>query len=163
MKMVGDSSMHTDWWIGCGMNENAAYDHDHPVNKAAWRYAYSLARVKGQNCIKLAGKGKVTGTVVFPKPNEGVPAGSIAVVPFAGVDYEIALLSACKSDAGAVISQVGGKLAHLAIVSREMNGRLVVMDEAMTLMQEGQLVTVDLENSQVTIHKMNHLVDDDDD
>jgi phosphohistidine swiveling domain-containing protein len=146
LKMPNDSSMHSDWWIGAGLTVEDYNQRDrHPVDLAAWAYAMQFARDNDQNCIKLAGSGRVSGAVVFPGPNEGVPAGSIAVVPSAGPAYEIALLSACKGGAGAVIAAVGGKLAHLAIVSREMGARLVVMEGAMQALKPGQIVTVDFD------------------
>lgn len=145
MKMVNDNPMHSDWWFGAGLTAEDYKTDRHPVDVAAWAYASQFARDKDQHCIKLGGSGKVSGAVVFPGPNEGVPAGSIAVVPYAGPAYEMALLTACKGGAGAVISAVGGKLAHLAIVSREMGARLVVMDDAMTALKPGQIVTLDLD------------------
>jgi hypothetical protein len=152
LKMGGDNPMHTDWWVSAGMSPRSAYNHDHPLNRAAWRYAYGLAKTNGASCIKLAGKGKVTGPVVFPKPNEGVPAGSIAVVTHAGPEYELALMSACKGKSGAVIAEVGGKLAHLTIVSNELGARLVMMEGALTKLKEGDLVSLDLDTCQVLVH-----------
>lgn len=150
-KMLNDNPMHTDWWIGAGLPLDDAYVDDHPVTQAAWHYAFGLARTKGAQCVRLAGKGKVTGPVFFPAPNEGVPAGAIAVVPSAGPAYEIALISACKEGAGAVIAAVGGKLAHLAIVSRELGARLVVVDNAMTIFKAGQTVVLDLDTGKLEI------------
>jgi len=152
LKMGSDNPMHTDWWVSSGLPFRAAYDHEHPLNKAAWKLAYQWQAVEGEKCLKLAGSGKVTGPVVFPKAGEAVLAGSIAVVSHAGPDYELALMSACKNDTGAVIAQVGGKLAHLAIVSRELGARLVVVDEAMTKFKEGELVTLNLDTGEVQIH-----------
>jgi phosphohistidine swiveling domain-containing protein len=163
LKMGGDNPTHTDWWVSSGLPLRAAYDHDHPLNKAAWKLAHRWQDSTGEKCLKLAGKGKVTGPVVFPKPHEGVLPGSIAVVTHAGPEYELALLSACKGESGAVIAQVGGKLAHLAIVSREMGARLVVVDEALTKFKEGELVTLDLDTGDVRIHGRESRLDDYDD
>jgi hypothetical protein len=144
LKMLGDSRMHTDWWIGAGLSPRWAYDNDHPVNKAAWHFAWKMSAKEGRNCIVLAGTGKTTGVVVAPAPNTAVPAGSIVVVPHAGVEYELALLSACKEGTGVVIAEVGGQLAHLSIVSRELGLRLVIMDNALNQFGEGDVVTVSL-------------------
>jgi phosphohistidine swiveling domain-containing protein len=57
---------------------------------------------------------------------------------------------------------VGGKLAHLATVSRELGARLVVVDEALTRFSEGDIVTLDLDEGQVTIHGKNSPFDDHD-
>lgn len=151
-KMMSDNPIHSDWFLYTGLSPKEAYDHDHPVNKAAWRYASALARTKGSNCIVLAGKGVITGPAVFPKKNEGVPAGSIAVVSHAGVDYDMAMRTACKDGTGAVIAAVGGKLAHLAIVSRELDGRLVVADNVMEAIKEGDIVTVNLDTKNIFVH-----------
>jgi phosphohistidine swiveling domain-containing protein len=152
MKMYGDNPLHTDWWVSSGLPFRAAYDHDHPLNRAAWKLAYAWQYVEGAKCLKLAGKGKVTGMVVFPKPNEAVPAGSIAVVSHAGPDYQLALTSACKGATGAVIAEVGGKLAHLAVISRELGARLAVVDEALTKFKEGEVVTIDFDTGELQIH-----------
>jgi phosphohistidine swiveling domain-containing protein len=162
MKMMADDPIHSDWWIGAGLDPSEAYEHSHPVNAAAWKFSSNLAYTEGRQCVRLAGKGRVTGAVVFPKAGEAVPEGTIAVVPNAGVDYELALMSACRHEAGAVIAAVGGKLAHLATVSRELGARLVVVDEAMTRFSEGDIVTLDLDEGQVTIHGKNSPFDDHD-
>lgn len=158
MKMMNDSAMHTDWWIGAGLPLKDAYLDNHPVTEAAYRYAVSFARTNGAQCLRLAGNGKVVGTVVFPGKGEGVPAGSIAVVKNAGTDYEMALLSACKEGAGVVIAGTGGKLAHLTTVSRELGARLVVVDDAMNVFKEGQTVAVDLDKGtfEVLIYSRDH-------
>jgi phosphohistidine swiveling domain-containing protein len=160
MKMMADDPMHSDWWIGAGLNPGAAYEPRHPVNEAAWKFSSNLAYTEGRQCIRLAGKGRVTGAVVFPQVGEPVPQGTIAVVPNAGVDYELALMSACRKEGGAVIAAVGGKLAHLATVSREIGARLVVVDEAMTRFMEGDIVTLNLDDGHVTIHGKNSPFDD---
>lgn len=151
MKMLVDNPLHTDWWLGAGLALDDVYESN-PVNKAVWEFCSRLAEQSGHNCVKLAGKGKALGQVVFPKPNEPVPAGAIAVVPFAGVDYELAMLSACRDGKGAVIAAVGGKLAHLATVGRELGARLVVVENAMTEFTEGDFVTVDADTVQVVRH-----------
>lgn len=145
MKMMNDNPMHTDWWLGAGLPLEDAYKDDHPVTQAAYSYALRYARSEGAQCLRLAGTGRVVGTVVFPGKGEGVPAGSVAVVKNASTDYELALLSACKDGAGVVIACTGGKLAHLTTVSRELGARLVVIDNAFELFKEGQVVSVDLD------------------
>jgi hypothetical protein len=152
MKMPNDNPLHTDWWVGCGLNPRGAYDMQHPVNRAAYRFSSGLAYTHGADFVKLAGKGVAFGQVFFPKPNEAVPAGAIAVVPNAGVDYEIALFSACKSGHGAVICEVGGKLAHLATVARESQARLVLVDNAMKTFVEGEFVSLNLETGKLLRH-----------
>jgi phosphohistidine swiveling domain-containing protein len=153
MKMMGDSPMHTDWWIGAGYEPEGAYYDDHPLNKAAWNFSFTFNRTHKCDFVKLAGKGRVLGRVVFPKPNEGVEAGSIAVVPSAGVAYDMAMRTACKGGRGAVIAGVGGKLAHLVTVAREMEARIVVVDDAMNVFKEGEFVTLDLDKGTLERHK----------
>lgn len=160
LKMLGDNPMHTDWFVSSGVPLRAAYNHEHPLNKAAWRLAYKWQTGEGLTCMKLAGRGRVTGTVTFPRANEGVQPGSIAVVSHAGPEYELALMTACKGESGAVIAEVGGKLAHLAIVSRELGARLVMVEDALTKFREGELVTVDLDTGEVVLHSRGeHVLD----
>lgn len=151
MKMLGDNPMHTDWWVGAGLEPENAYAEEHPLNKAAWNFSLSLARTHNCDFIKLAGKGRVFGRVTFPKPNEGVEPGAIAVVPTAGVAYDMAMRTACKQGRGAVISAVGGKLAHLVTVAREMEARIVVVDDAMNVFKEGEFISLDLDKG--TLHR----------
>jgi hypothetical protein len=150
MKMQCDNPMHTDWIVGAGLDPAMAYNMEHPVNQAAWQYAVALSKGNGEDFVRLAGKGKAVGRIVFPAPNAGVPDGCIAVVPNAGVDYEIAMLSACKSGRGAVIAAVGGKLAHLATVARETEGRVALVENAMTAFTEGELVELDFDEMTLT-------------
>lgn len=152
LKSGGDNPNHTDWWIGAGLDPRIAYDMNHPVNKAAWRFSLGLAHKRGHDCIKLAGAGTAFGRVVHPKPNEAVPAGSIAVVPSAGVMYDIAMRTACKDGRGAVICAVGGKLAHLATVAREFDAKLVVVENALEQFKEGDFVSINMTTCKVTRH-----------
>ncbi len=153
MKMLGDNPMHTDWWVGAGFQPEHAYADEHPLNKAAWNFSLSLARTHNCDFVKLAGKGRVFGRVTFPKPNEGVEPGAIAVVPTAGVAYDMAMRTACKEGRGAVISAVGGKLAHLVTVAREMEARIVVVDDAMNVFKEGEFVSLDLDKGTLFRHQ----------
>lgn len=150
LKMMMDNPIHTDWLVGAGYDPRIAYDMNHPLNKAAWRMSLSLAREGNQDFVVLAGTGKATGRVVFPRPNEPVPDGCIAVVPFAGVDYEMAMLSACKSGRGAVVAATGGKLAHLPTVARETASRVAVLDNATQAFTEGELVALDFDKGILT-------------
>ncbi len=161
MKGLSDDPVHTDWWIGAGFEPREAYHEEHPLYKAAWNFSVNLSFTYGQDFVKLAGKGRAFGRVVFPKPNEAVPEGSIAVVPFAGVDYEIAMLSACKKGRGAVIAQVGGKLAHLATVARETEARVLVVDNAMNVFRAGEFVLLDMDNMTLQRHRSVFNKDDD--
>lgn len=153
MKMAGDNPMHTDWWVGAGFEPRAAYWSEHPLNKAAWNFALTLSHTRNCDFVKLAGKGQVFGRVVFPGPNEEVSPGDIAVVPAASPDYQAALLTACVGGRGAVISAVGGKLAHLATVARETNSRIVVVNDAMTAFQAGEFVSLDLDKGTLRRHQ----------
>jgi len=156
MKMYGDDPHHTDWMVGAGLDPESAYEAD-PASYAArvQASAYLLrTRIYSEWCqadFVILARGKqdrLYGEVVFPKPGEAVPPGSIVVIPHAGPEYQATLVSACKADqsgrAGAVICEVGGRLAHLAVVGREFGHTLLLLQNAMRRLKPGTLVTLDL-------------------
>ena len=91
-------------------------------------------------CYVLTGRGSVMGTIVHPQPDEVVRPGSIIVVPHAGVAYDLAARGAL-----AVITEHGGRLCHLVIVSREFGGRVVRIERALQQFKPGDCVVVDCE------------------
>ena len=163
LKMVGDNPYHSDWVLGAGLPLENAYEIDSPEQKAAWRKREDLLKkLCSFECVVLSGKGSVFGEVVHPKPGERVSPGSIAVIPHAGPEYQLALESACSEGRGAVICEIGGKLAHLAIVSRELSAklaqggsdlgaRLVMQSGALSKYAEGSGLMVDCDNHTITL------------
>jgi len=64
------------------------------------------------------------------------------------------LFSLAFMKASAIISEKGGSLCHLAIVSREMNKPCILgVEDASEILKEGMLVEVDAINNRITILK----------
>ena len=64
------------------------------------------------------------------------------------------LFSLAFMKASAIISEKGGSLCHLAIVSREMNKPCILsVENASEILKEGMLVEVDAINNRITILK----------
>lgn len=156
MKMYMDDPYHTDWMVGAGLDPEQAYAlNDKSYSSRVQSCAFHLrSKITSEWCeaefVTLA-KGtedRIYGTVVHPQPNEAVEPGSIAVVPHAGPEYQLALESACKKGRygrpGAVICEIGGPLAHLAVVGRELKHTLLMVPNARDRFAEGTSLTIDV-------------------
>lgn len=55
-------------------------------------------------------------------------------------------------DARAVVAEVGGPLAHMALVAREMNKTMMVMSDACTLLRPGTRVTLIPARCEIQVH-----------
>ena len=95
----------------------------------------------------MCGQGSVTGKVLHPKEDEEVPPGSIIVIPHAGPEYAIPAMSA--GETGAIITELGGELAHLTVLGREMNLRMVRLENALALYPAGITLEVDCDRGRI--------------
>lgn len=155
LKMGADDPHHTDWLLGAGLDLDDAYGTDSPVASAAYALLHKLRTEQLRTeCSVLTGKGSAYGTVVRPQPGERVPAGSIAVIPFAGPQYQAALESACVNGQGAVLCETGGRLAHLVLVGRELDARIVMQPGAMARYQEGDRLFVDCDAHHIEVNAL---------
>lgn len=157
MKMTMDDPYHSDWMLGAGLDLDETYSLDDNslgarVMSAAFGLRATLVEEWTQAQFVTLAKGTrrwISGEVVFPSPNEGVPAGSIAVVPHAGPEYQLAMESACEdssSGPGAIICATGGKLAHLAVVGRELDCTVLMIPDAMTRFKPGDRLSINLQD-----------------
>lgn len=153
LKMWGDDVYHTDWFISAGFDDPSdaygtwAMDETSEgklVNEAAYTYMFRLFNEKlNIMSVPLVSNGIARGKIVFPKPHEDVEPGSIIVIPTAGPEYDVAARSAHSKGGGAIITEVGGKLCHLATVGRESNYRMVMVEDALSKYVPGMNVEVD--------------------
>jgi hypothetical protein len=143
-----------------------AYNHDYDnsvggqISMAAHEMKSDIVREYTQHqfvtlCRGNRRKGRIYGRVEFPEPNEDVPPGSIAVVPHAGPEYQIAMETANKpdqhGDRGCVIANTGGKLAHLAVVGREMGATVLMIPNATEIYKFVHKLIVDLEDGTIEV------------
>ena len=165
-KMSMDDPNHTDWMLGAKIPLKETYSHsDDSLGGVVMSSAYKLRSkiVEEWTGVKFAilSKGDqswVGGEIVHPKSNEACPPGSIAIIPHAGPEYQIAMETACRPTddnfgrPGLVICEVGGKLAHLAIVGREMNCTVLMIPNALKKYPVGRKIYIDMEKGLITEH-----------
>lgn len=156
-KLMNDDRNHTDFMVGAGMPFFSSYREQ--LRKDTLRNALVYAsgdiqrQALGFEVTVLSGRGEDSfahGDVVHPQPDEKVPDGSIIVIPHAGPTYTIPALIVARTG-GAVISERGGPLSHLAVVGREEGLLLVVVKRALQTYPVGCRVSVDGAEGRVEI------------
>lgn len=150
LKTAEDNPFHTDVWLGCGFEVDAkTYDRENPQYHAVVDLMFEVQKELLNFEVQVLARGPaLTGTVVY-HDSAVIDKDSILVIPHAGVAFE---LGAMKS--GAVICEVGGRLAHLVTVCREMNRPIIRMDNALSKLRRGQTVTITPDEGRVVIHPM---------
>lgn len=154
LKMYGDDATHSDWMVGAEpmipLDSWHGSEDDKPLFAAALDGQEAIqSRVGDFEVAVMCGTGQARGEVVHPDEDQEVPAGSIIVIPFAGPEYAIPAMSA--GETGCIITQTGGRLSHLSILGREMNLRMVRIEDAIDLYPEGTDLHVDLNRGRVTL------------
>jgi hypothetical protein len=161
-KMMNDDPYHTDWMLGAGVPLDEAYSHEDGsfgeiVRSSSYELKNKLVREYTGHAFTTLTKGDktyISGEVVFPKPNERVPTGSIAIVPHAGPEYQLAMESAnmesLEGYRGCIICETGGKLAHLVVVGREFKCTVLMMPGATKMYRKGDRVSIDLNEGTIT-------------
>ena len=152
LKIDNDSRLHSDLWLALGFN------FDGLVYKSSTRendiLSSLMSNVQGQfipkadiTILNSANLNTFTGNIVF-QHNKNITKNDILVIPQAGPEFEVQALKA-----GMVISETGGKLAHLVIVGREFGLPLIRFDNAMKNLSEGMKVHIDFNNFKLEIIK----------
>lgn len=152
LKMNDDSQLHTDLWLALGFNfDGLVYNYKTRENhilsvivSALQKEVFPLGEFVTLNS---AGLDSFEGSVVTANSKE-ITKNNILVIPHAGPEYE---LQARK--AGLVITEVGGKLAHLVIVGREFGLPLIRIDNAMSLFKDGLHLSINFKNNTLTASK----------
>lgn len=97
------------------------------------------------------GSGMVYGKAKRVKPGELAGKGNIAIIDHAGPEYEAVIFEAVKHH-GAVITATGGRVAHLAIVSREAGALLVMWPPSINL-RDGDYLAIDPATKKIKLGK----------
>jgi len=80
----------------------------------------------------IAGTGQeVTGYLCFPDRGDVANEDSIIVIPHGGADYHVPGMK-CK----AIVTEIGNRLCHLAIVTREQRKVMVSLPNAIALLKD---------------------------
>jgi hypothetical protein len=163
LKTQEDAPIHSDWWIGAGFPfevYNLYQDqYKHQIfNKALNEFAMALI---GKNTLEdvvfLAGKElpDITGNVViYPESLDAFNEDDIIILPNGGVEFDLYIKKVCKNGKGAVIVEVGNKVAHLNIVSKEYNNkgfgfRLIMLPNASELLVAAKTATVEADKGRI--------------
>lgn len=138
MKLPLDDEFHTDWLIGAGQDlEESSYSG--PLYDAAIHESAELQfRLGSFECMVI-----VDGPEVM-----GVVGKDIVVLPDLRPDHLERVVKA-----RAVITQAGGKLAHLAQVAMERSIPMMLVSDACTRFIDGMTVTLCPKDGAITIRK----------
>jgi phosphohistidine swiveling domain-containing protein len=148
LKLARDNPYHTDVWLGCGFNiDDKAYDRNNPKYHAVVDMMFEMQKKLLNFEAQVLARGpEVTGTVVY-HDSADITADSVLVVPHAGEEFHVQAMRA-----GAVICEVGGRLAHLVTVCRELDKPIIRMEGALRKFKLGQTVTVIPAQGKVEVH-----------
>lgn len=150
LKLGMDDPYHSDVWIGAGLDPDFAYNHRSDASLALTE-AVVLAEEEWQEKMKfdftVLADGRDRKIPVVLMVYEYVPLGKdtwsnihidcadppksdydnrrAIVIPHAGVEFDLA-----ARNADVIITEVGGPLAHLSIVSREQGKVLIRVKDA---------------------------------
>lgn len=148
MKLQLDDPYHTDWMVGAGLDLYKDY-HDDKLRKASYNASWEVQQKYSEwKCqVLVAGIGRSHyGAIVHPKPGEPCEAGQVVVLPSLDPKYLEATLKA-----GAIITEQGGALAHLATVSLERGTPVVRVEGALKTYLPKMRVTVNTAEGTITI------------
>lgn len=88
----------------------------------------------------IAGTGlQVSGEICYPDRGDEVNENSIIVIPHGGEKYHIPGMK-CK----AIITEIGNRLCHLAIVTREFKKPMVKLPDALEVLKDVKSVWLTL-------------------
>ena len=149
MKLPCDDEYHTDWMVGAGLYDFAAFYRDEALRVAVLDAQHAVQRRVGAfECAVLhdAGAGPISGRTHGPAaPGERPTVGGVLVLPNLDPRY---LGDAVV--AAAVITENGGAVAHLAQVARERGVTIVRVPDARKRYRPGTRVEVDAARGRVT-------------
>jgi len=95
----------------------------------------------------IAGTGKeALGNVCIPDRGDIVTKDSIIIIPHGGQKYHVEGMI-CK----AIITEIGNRMCHLAIVTREQGKLLVRMENAMEQLKNAKRVWIDCSGETPTV------------
>ena len=164
-KCSGDNPYHTDWWTGLGFSPLAAYpselfcenenvyqlvldgivDLKMDIQQKYWNFTSN----------SVGSKKYVSGDVMhyddFKDDFSKIKPNSILILPNLNVEYETAIFAAIKNGLGGVISEKGGKLAHIAIVGREMEFPVFIEKNALQKYKWIKKVSLNGENGEIQL------------
>lgn len=152
LKTPDDNPIHTDWWSFTGYRLTDAYDVK--CNRFFYEQAamtYFLMTKREVKVLTNINKFKsITAQVVHCKSmadydKVDCDKKQIVVIPSASPEFE-PIVYACAKVGSVVVTEIGGKLCHLAKVAREYGACIVMIDDAMRRIPELPLFKLDIDN-----------------
>jgi phosphohistidine swiveling domain-containing protein len=138
LKMANDDPNHTDWVLGGGLDIKNMYFREDPIQAAAYHEMSLLQERLGDfECGVIVDAGEV----------EGKAGADIVILPDLQPDH----LDKIKN-VRAIITQTGGKVAHLAQVAMERNITIMLVPDALTRFTEGMSLTLTPAEGRIHIH-----------
>lgn len=131
MKLSGDNTDHTDWWVGGGGDPSKGYPYGEGIDRAAHHTRAILQGELGDYTAAVINRG-------FNPITPGTVGKEILVIPSLSPDYfERAIRSR------GIITEAGGAMAHLAQVAGEYGIPILLVENARKRFPEGLRVILD--------------------
>lgn len=159
LKMMLDNPYHSDAYLGAGLecDETGAFKHFTPNDRALFDAMAKVQRVLTGFEFAVLARGARAKRFLdgiawhpgkeCPKEKGKVP---VLILPHAGVEFD-----AYARKAKCVISETGGRLSHLAVVSRERGIPLLMLEGAVTKFPQGTRFYIDLVDGTLSAYYSN--------
>ncbi|MDX1532770.1 MAG: hypothetical protein R3230_01030 [Nitrosopumilaceae archaeon] len=161
MKMSGDDPNHTDWWLFTGHSLDDGYNHEYMEFFSMKRFEIHNELTKHDFVTLIRGDvyTKSSRTVRHIKKPEDIFMINknnldIVIIPNASPEFEN-VAHKCAELKIPVITEVGGKLCHLATVGREFGLTLLMLPDALTTLPMGCKVKLDIDGGALNISDLN--------
>jgi phosphohistidine swiveling domain-containing protein len=138
MKLVMDNPYHTDWLLGAGLSIHKD-TYGSPVAEAAYEVAFEYVHQFTDHDAMVLSEG--TG-----KSLSGVVGEEILILRDLHPDHLSEVLAA-----KAVITEIGGALAHLSLVARESGIPILLVPDAITKFPPGTYLQINPQNGSIYI------------
>lgn len=157
LKQGGDDPNHTDWFLFTGIPLEDGQNYENPDVKFLFDMRYQYFSEYTSSNLKPLSKGSHSGfhkadVIHIQNPNDTtlIKKDSIIVLPNCSPKFEMVVHLAAKSNC-IVISETGGKLCHLATVSRENNLSLYLLPDALNVLKNGSVVSLSTKEDNISI------------
>ncbi len=149
LKLENDSIIHTDLWLALGFDLDGLEYKKNTYNQKVLdllvdEVSKEFYPAADFVTLNSAGLDSFEGCVVHAD-NKNITKNDILVIPHAGPEFDIQ-----ARKAGLVISEVGGKLAHLVVVGREFGIPLIRTDDAVNKFKEGVILNINFNDNKIS-------------
>ena len=145
IKIYGDDPYHSDWVIGAGLTSE---NYEKETKKQSEGIYDKLEKIQrdlyNYHCLVLLGRGKASGSIYFPE--ETGSGDGIAVIPSLDPKFLPLVIMA-----RGIITEAGGKMAHLVSVMKEREMPIVRMKNACSRLEGFQSAIIDCDEGRVVL------------